>query len=89
MNCLKGQCHEMEGLNIFISTFCVCADCFQSLSKAFHYPIQLLTFNFAFLKLHTYFEKLTETLIRIPFSVNARCSFSAELSLAVGKMRKK
>ncbi len=27
-----------------ISTFCVCADSFQGLSKAFHYPIQLLTF---------------------------------------------
>ncbi len=23
------------------STFCVCADCFQGLSKAFHYPTQL------------------------------------------------
>jgi hypothetical protein len=48
MNHLKGQCHEMdiffEGLNILISTFCVCADGFQGLSKAFHYPIQLLTF---------------------------------------------
>jgi hypothetical protein len=43
---LKGQWHEMyiffEGLNIFISTFCVCADGFQGLSKDFHYPIQLL-----------------------------------------------
>jgi hypothetical protein len=25
-----------EGLNILISTFCVCANCFQCLSKAFH-----------------------------------------------------
>ncbi len=25
-------------------TFCVCADGFQGLLKAFHYPIQLLTF---------------------------------------------
>jgi hypothetical protein len=24
--------------------FCVCGDGFQGLSKAFHYPIQLLTF---------------------------------------------
>jgi hypothetical protein len=43
---LQGQCHEMdiffEGLNILISTFCVYADGFQDLSKAFHYPIQLL-----------------------------------------------
>jgi hypothetical protein len=36
---LKGQFHEMdiffEGLNILISTSCVCADGFQGLSKAF------------------------------------------------------
>ncbi len=42
---LKGQCQEMdilfEGLN---TIFCVCADGFQGLSKAFHYPLQLLTF---------------------------------------------
>ena len=41
-----------EGLSILISTFCVCADGFQGLSKAFHYPIELL----ASLKLLTYFE---------------------------------
>jgi hypothetical protein len=38
---LKGQCNEMdifcECLNILISTFCVCGDGFQVLSKAFHY----------------------------------------------------
>jgi hypothetical protein len=36
---LKGQCHEednfFERLNILISTFCVCADGFQGLSKVF------------------------------------------------------
>jgi hypothetical protein len=42
-----------EGLNILISIFCVCADGFQGLSKAFHYPKQLL---FASLKLLTNFE---------------------------------
>jgi hypothetical protein len=31
----------MESLNILIGTFCVCADGFQGLSKAFHYPLQL------------------------------------------------
>ncbi len=45
---LKGQCHEIyiffEGLNIFIGNFCVCADGFHDLSKAFHYPIHVLTF---------------------------------------------
>ena len=35
----------IEGLNVFTSTFCVCADGFQGLSKAFYYPIQLLTFH--------------------------------------------
>ncbi len=45
-----------EGLNILIRTFCVYADGFQGLSKAFHYPIQLLTFLSASLKLLTNFE---------------------------------
>ncbi len=30
----------VEGLNILIFDFCVFADGFQGLSKAFHYPIQ-------------------------------------------------
>jgi hypothetical protein len=41
------QGHEMvlfEGLNI--STCCVCAYGTQCLSKAFHYPIQLITYSF-------------------------------------------
>ncbi len=33
------------GLRILISTLCVCTDGFQSLSKAFYYPVRLLTFN--------------------------------------------
>jgi hypothetical protein len=37
----KGQCHETD---ILISAFCVCADCFQGLTKAFHYPKHLLTY---------------------------------------------
>jgi hypothetical protein len=49
---LKGQCHEMDiffnGLNILISTFCVFVNGFQGLSKAFNYPIQLLTFYLLF-----------------------------------------
>ncbi len=43
-----------EGLNISISPFCVCADSFQGLSKAFHCPIQL--FICFFLKLLTNFQ---------------------------------
>jgi hypothetical protein len=49
----------LESLNILISTdtttFCVCANGFQGLSKAFHYPKQLLTF-FCFFELLTNFE---------------------------------
>jgi len=45
---IKGTVSRNEiffgGLNILITTFFECEDCFQSLSKAFHYPIKLLTF---------------------------------------------
>jgi hypothetical protein len=45
---LKGQCHVIyifvEDLNILIGNFCVYADGFLSLKKAFHYHIQILTF---------------------------------------------
>jgi hypothetical protein len=44
---LKGQCQEMdlfEGQNNLISTFCVCADGFQGISKAFHYPELFICF---------------------------------------------
>jgi hypothetical protein len=74
---LKGQCHEMdiyfEALNILISTFCVCADGFQGLSKAFHYPVQLLTFYLLLLNYLLVLKMLTETLLRIPFSVIDLC----------------
>jgi hypothetical protein len=54
--CIEGTVSRdgsfFEGLlNILISTFCVCDDGFQGLSEAFHYPIQLLTFDLLFLKL--------------------------------------
>jgi hypothetical protein len=41
----SGEGYFLEGLNILISTFCVCANVVQGLSKALHYPIQLLTFS--------------------------------------------
>jgi hypothetical protein len=56
-----------EGLTILITTFCVCADGFKVLQKLFS------NFLFASLKLITNFEMLTETLLRIPFSVIGRC----------------
>ncbi len=59
----------VEDPNILISTFCMCADGFQSLSKAFHYLIQLFAFlNSLILKM------LTETLLKNPLSVIGRCS---------------
>ncbi len=36
-----GEGYFLEGLNILISTFCVCANGVQGLSKALHYPILL------------------------------------------------
>ncbi len=46
-----------EDLNSLISTFCVYADGFQGLTKTFHYPIQLLTFNLLSEKVPIYFYK--------------------------------
>jgi hypothetical protein len=61
---LKIQCHEedicFKGLKILTSTFCVCADGFQGLSKAFHCPAQLLPFLFTSLKLPRYTVPLTD-----------------------------
>ncbi len=69
---LKGQCH---GMNIFWRSkhfnqnFCVCAAGFQVLTKAFHYPIQSLTFYLLLLNYLLILKMLTETLLRISFSV--------------------
>jgi Na+/H+-dicarboxylate symporter len=47
-----------EDVNILSSTFCVCADGFQGLLKAFHFPLLFLTFliSFASVKLLINFE---------------------------------
>jgi hypothetical protein len=76
---LKGQCHRwillyFKGLNILISTFCVCADGLLGISKAFHYPIQLLTFYLLLWNYLLILKMLNVTLLRIPFSVIGRCS---------------
>jgi hypothetical protein len=55
-----------EGLKTLISTF--------RLSKAFHYPIEFLTFYLLFLSDLLILKMLTETLLIIPFSVIGRCS---------------
>jgi hypothetical protein len=65
-------------LNILIGTFCVCADGFQGLRKAFHYPIQYTIINFLFASLNLLtnliFKMITATLLRISFSVISRCT---------------
>jgi hypothetical protein len=54
VNVLKGGSRDgyfFEGQKILISTFCVCADDFLSLSKALHYPVQCTIINFLFASL--------------------------------------
>jgi hypothetical protein len=65
-----------EGLYILISTFYVCADGLPGLSKAFHYPIQLLTFYLFPWNYLLILKTLIETLAlhRIPFSVIGQSS---------------
>ncbi len=95
---LQGQCQEIticcEGLNILISTFCVCADGFQGLSKAFHYPIQLLTFYLLLWNYLLILKMLTDP----PAYWNSPQNFllcdwsmfsSADLSLAAGTINVK
>ncbi len=44
---LKGQRYVLDIFRRFkhlTSSFCVCADCFQGVSKAFYYPVKLLSF---------------------------------------------
>ncbi len=62
----------LDGLNILISTFCVCA--FQGLLKAFHYPIQLLSFFLLLWNNLLMLNMLTETFLKTPFSVIGWCS---------------
>jgi hypothetical protein len=88
---LKGQCHEKEIFlkveNILIITFCVCADGFQGLSKAFPYPI--INFLFASLKLLILkMLTLTDTLLKIHFSVIGRCSLVSTSHWLQGKCAK-
>jgi hypothetical protein len=69
----------VKGLSILISTFCVCADGFQGLSKAFHCPIQLLTL-FASLKILIW--KMPQKFLLCDWSMFS----SADLSLAAREM---
>jgi hypothetical protein len=68
-----------------VCIFCVCADGFQGFSKAFQYPLQLLTFyfllwnNLLILKMHF------ENPLKIPFSVIDRCSLAPTSHWLQGK----
>ncbi len=62
-----------KGVNILICTFYVCADGFQGFQKLFTTQYNFYLF-FASLKLLTNLKMLTETLLRISFSVICRCS---------------
>ncbi len=56
-----------ECLNILISSFHVCADGFQGLSKAFHYPIQLLPFYLLLWNYLLILKMLNENLSKVPY----------------------
>jgi hypothetical protein len=73
-----------EGLNILISTFCVCANGFQGLLKAFHCLTQILTFYCAFLKLLTNFKKRLLNPSQNSLLCDWSMFYSADLSLAAG-----
>jgi hypothetical protein len=81
-----------EGLNILTITFCVCADGFHGLSKAFHNFLWCM-YNLLFASL----KLLTNLILYVIAYWNAPqnsllCDWSmfssADLSLAAGKMRK-
>jgi hypothetical protein len=56
-----------EGLNISISTFCVCADGFQGLSKVFHYTIvNFFCFNNKTVFRHVNFEVTKAVIVASP-----------------------
>jgi hypothetical protein len=64
-----------EGIIILISTFCVCADGIQDLSKAFQFlPYTVINFLFASFNYLLILKMLPETLHSIPLSVISRCS---------------
>ncbi len=74
-----------EGLNIFISTFCVCAHGFQSLSQAFQFCIHLVTFYL--LLLLTNFENAYWNPPQNSLLCDCPMFSSAEISLAARRGR--
>ncbi len=75
---LKGHCHETIFLNVknLIGTFCLCADGFQGLTKAFTQYTNI-NFLFASLKCLLILKMRTETLIRISLSVIVMLTYCA------------
>jgi hypothetical protein len=77
---LKGQCHEMD--KHFIQYFLCMPWWF---SKSFHFPKQLFTFYLLLWNYLLIFKMLTETVLRIPFSVIGRCSLGPTSHWLQGK----
>ncbi len=77
----------LKVLNNLISTFFVCADGFQGLSKAFHYPT-IINFLFASLKSLTNFENAYWDSPQNSLLCDWSMFCSPNLSLAAGKMCK-
>ncbi len=71
-----------EGLNILIRIFCVCADGFQGLPKAFHYPYNFLVVYFT--NLENAYWNPPQNYLLCDWSMFS----SADLSLAAGKIFK-
>jgi hypothetical protein len=71
-----------EGLNILIRIFCVCADGFQGLPKAFHYPYNFLVVYFT--NLENAYSNPPQNYLLCDWSMFS----SADLSLAAGKIFK-
>ncbi len=69
----------------FISTFCVCTDGFQGISKAFHNPVQFLTFYLLLWNYLLIWKMLTKTLLKIFFCVIGRCSLVPTFHSMQGK----
>ncbi len=87
---LKGQCHEMDIFwrsKHFNQYFLCMRWWFQEFTKVVYYLIQLLTFYLLLWHYLLILKKLSEILLRFPFSVIGQTFSSADTSLPAGKRR--
>ncbi len=78
---VSGDGYYFEGLNILISTFCVCVDGF----KRFSLPYTIINFLFASLNSLTHFENAYWNPPQIPFSVIGQWSLELTSHCLQGK----